>query len=53
MDLTPKIARVRRDGNIVQIPAEEIQVKDIFVVRRGESMPTDGVVESGSAVCAC
>lgn len=49
MDLTPKTARVRRAGGFVEISAEEIEVGNIFLVRPGESMPTDGVVESGSS----
>ena len=49
MDLAPKTARVRRNGEFVEIAAEEIQVDEVFLVRPGESMPTDGVVESGSS----
>src|SRR5581483_7186838 len=49
MDLTPNTARVRRGGGFTEIPAEEIEVGDIFLVRPGESMPTDGTVESGSS----
>src|SRR5581483_1123318 len=49
MDLTPKTARVQRTGGFVEIPAEEIEIGDTFLVRPGESMPTDGAVESGSS----
>jgi Cd2+/Zn2+-exporting ATPase len=49
MDLTPKTARVRRNGGFVAVPADEIEVGDIFLVRPGESMATDGIVESGSS----
>lgn len=49
MNLAPKTARVRRNGSFVEIPAEEIEVGDIFLVRPGESMATDGVVETGSS----
>jgi Cd2+/Zn2+-exporting ATPase len=49
MDLTPKTARVQRNGSFVEIPAEEIEVSEIFLVRPGESMATDGIVEAGSS----
>ncbi len=31
------------------IPAEQVQAGDVLVVRTGESIPTDGVVLSGTA----
>ena len=49
MDLTPKTATVQRSGGLVEIPAEEIAVGDIFLVRPGGSIPTDGIVESGAS----
>ncbi len=49
LDLAPKEARVLRDGRETIIPAEEIQVGDIFVVRPGESLPTDGVIVKGKS----
>ncbi len=47
MRLQPKRARVLRDGAEVEIPAEEVQVGDICIVRPGESIPVDGVVLDG------
>ncbi|HKR64255.1 MAG TPA: cation-translocating P-type ATPase [Thermoanaerobaculia bacterium] len=47
MDLTPKRATVRRDGREVEIPVEELQVGDIFIVRPGEALATDGEVIGG------
>lgn len=49
LDLAPKEARVLRNGKEVTIPAEEIKVGDIFIVRPGESMPTDGIILKGSS----
>ncbi|HOL29006.1 MAG TPA: heavy metal translocating P-type ATPase, partial [Paludibacteraceae bacterium] len=49
MDLSPKTATVIRDGTEVEIPAEEVRVGDIIVVRPGQRIPVDGVVESGSS----
>lgn len=49
MDLAPKVALVRRDGREVEIPVEELQVGDVFIVKPGQSMPTDGEVLVGSS----
>ena len=47
MKLQPKIARVLRDGQEVEIPAEEVEVGALIVVRPGESIPVDGLVREG------
>lgn len=49
LDLAPKKARVIKDGKEVTIPAEELKVGDIFIVRPGESIPTDGIILKGSS----
>ena len=47
MDLAAKEARVLRDGKEFMIPAEEIAIDDILIVKSGEKVPTDGVVTEG------
>ena len=47
MDLAPKTALVRRANGDVEVPVEELVVGDVFIVKPGESMPTDGTVISG------
>ena len=47
MNLAPKMATVVRNGEETQIPAQKVQLGDIFVVRPGESIPVDGKVLSG------
>ncbi len=49
MDLRPALARVVRDGQEAEIPAESIMVDEIVVVRPGERVPTDGDVVEGSS----
>lgn len=49
MDLAPKTARVRRNGQEVEVPTDEVRVGDIVVVRAGESVPVDGIIREGSA----
>ncbi len=49
LDLAPKEARMLRDGEETTVPAESLQPGDHFVVRPGESLPTDGVIVSGAS----
>ncbi len=47
MELRPNVALVRRDGREVVVPVEDVNVGEEVVVRPGESIPLDGVVEEG------
>ncbi len=47
--LTPKTARVVRDGRELDVPIEEVVHGDAIIVRPGEKIPTDGVVEVGTS----
>jgi len=47
MDLAPKTALVLRDNKEIVIPAEELLVGDIFIVRPGEAVATDGEIIAG------
>ncbi|MDA8067907.1 heavy metal translocating P-type ATPase [Conexibacter sp. DBS9H8] len=49
LELGAKEARVLRDGQEVLVPVEQLQVGELFVVRPGEKVATDGIVESGSS----
>jgi Cu+-exporting ATPase len=49
LELGAKDARVLREGNEALVPVAELQVGDLFVVRPGERIATDGVVEEGSS----
>lgn len=48
MDLAPKTAIVLRDGAETEIPASEIAVGEIFILRAGASVPCDGTIIEGS-----
>ena len=51
LELGAKAARVLRDGEEVEVPADEVEVGDVMIVRPGEKIPTDGeVVDGESAV---
>ena len=49
LELGAKEARVLRHGRELVVPVEELRVGDRFVVRPGEKIATDGVVEHGSS----
>ena len=49
MKLAPKTAVVVRDGVETEVPIDSVSVGDIFVVRPGESIPVDGIVEEGNS----
>ena len=46
--LQPSTARVRRNGQDVDVPIAEVQRGDLVIVRPGERFPVDGVVVSGA-----
>jgi Cu+-exporting ATPase len=51
LQLQPRRARIVRDGLEMEVPADEVAVGDICLVRPGEAVPVDGlVVEGRSAV---
>lgn len=47
MKLAPKTATVIRDGEEIEIPVEELKPGDEFIVRPGETIPTDGQIIEG------
>jgi len=49
LELGAKEARVLRDGAEVLVPADELRVGELFVVRPGEKLATDGVVVDGAS----
>ena len=49
MKLAPKVATVIRDGEEKEIPIEQLNIDEIFVVRPGENIPVDGIIIEGSS----
>ena len=49
MKLAPKTATVLRNGAEVEVPIEQVQKGNVFVVRPGENVPVDGVIIEGEA----
>ncbi len=46
-NLMPKTARIRRKGQIVEVPVESLQVGDVAVARPGDRLPVDGTIIAG------
>lgn len=49
LQLQAKTARVLRDGEAVELPVEAVVPDDRILVRPGERIPVDGVVEDGQS----
>ena len=47
IDLAPKTALVERNGQVVEIAAEDVLIGDVLQVKPGSSIPADGVVVEG------
>jgi Cu+-exporting ATPase len=47
--LQPKTARVERDGEFIEVDANTLKIKDVFIVRPGKNLPVDGIVIEGSS----
>lgn len=50
MNLAPKTAFLEREGQITEIPIEEVQPEDILIVKAGAGVPVDGVITEGNGV---
>ena len=49
LNLGAKDVAVLRDGSEVRIPIGDLAVGDLFVVRPGEKVATDGIIEEGTS----
>ncbi len=49
MNMSPKTAVLKRDGQEVTVGIDEVKIGDVFVVRPGESIPVDGTILVGSS----
>lgn len=47
LDLAPKQAHLLAEGGEELVPVEELRPGDVFLVRPGESLATDGIIRSG------
>lgn len=47
LDLAPRMAVVIREGKEEEIPAAQVRIGDVFVLRPGAAVPVDGIVLEG------
>lgn len=47
MGLAPKTAIVIQNGKEVELPIDEVEVGDIILVKPGDKIPVDGIVQEG------
>lgn len=47
MDIRPDYANIERDGDLIQVDPETVEIGDTIVIKAGEKIPLDGVVLEG------
>jgi heavy metal translocating P-type ATPase len=50
VERAPRVALVRRDDGLREVPVDEVQAGDRVLVRAGDVVPVDGMVESEEAI---
>lgn len=49
MDIRPDYANIEKDGKLVQVDPDEVEVGTVIVVQPGEKVPIDGIIIEGSS----
>jgi len=49
MDIRPEYANLKRGNSIEKVSPEQVNIGDIVVIKQGEKIPLDGIVEIGNA----
>ena len=47
LDIQPKMAKILRDGTEIALPIEQVKENDLMLIKPGERIPADGIVEDG------
>ena len=48
MDIRPDYANLEKDGTVVEVSPDEVAIGDIIVIKAGEKVPLDGIIEEGT-----
>lgn len=49
MDIRPDSANIERDGELIEVDPDDVEIGDVIVVRPGERIALDGVVVDGES----
>jgi len=49
MDIRPDYANIEKDGELEKIDPDEVEIGNVIVVKPGEKIPIDGVIEEGTS----
>lgn len=49
VDMAPRTARVMREGQVVEVAADEVEPGELVIIRPGDRVPVDGRVIAGRA----
>ena len=49
MDISPDYANIERDGELVSVDPDEVEIGSVITVRPGEKIPIDGTVVEGES----
>ncbi|MFQ5583063.1 MAG: heavy metal translocating P-type ATPase [Calditrichia bacterium] len=47
--ITPKTARLRKNGQEMEVPLEKLQRGDVVIIKPGERIPIDGIIMDGNS----
>lgn len=50
MDICPEYANIEESGVLKQVDPEDVEIGSVIVVKPGERIPLDGVVEEGTSL---
>lgn len=49
MDIRPDFANIEKNGEIISVDPEDVEIGSITVIKPGERIPLDGIIEEGSS----
>jgi len=49
MDIRPDYANIEKDGKLVQVSPDEVEIGTVIIVQPGEKVPIDGVILEGES----